>query len=153
MTQPDSDLLLELYKLTIEEYHFQVNLNWSRSQYFLGLNVAIIGVGTGLLRISGGEEASLLTGCLFLVGLATAVFSLFATRKGREYYRETRTRLKAVEAKLGLEEALTLRTTAGMKGRPSQRGAAWLTVTNFIYGLFVVLAGVDVIGLLYTMLK
>ncbi len=41
--------LVDLYKVAVEEYRFQVDLNWKRTQYFLALNVAILGVGTGLV--------------------------------------------------------------------------------------------------------
>lgn len=37
--------LVDLYKVAVEEYRFQVDLNWKRTQYFLALNVAILGCG------------------------------------------------------------------------------------------------------------
>ena len=33
--------LLELYRVVIDEYRFQVRLNWDRTQYFFVLNTAV----------------------------------------------------------------------------------------------------------------
>jgi hypothetical protein len=35
-------VLLELYKAAVEEYRFQVNLNWDRSKFYLVLNPGLI---------------------------------------------------------------------------------------------------------------
>lgn len=55
--QPQREDLWQLYKLAIEEYRFQVNLNWQRSQYFLGLNAAIISVGAGLIHLGPQDDS------------------------------------------------------------------------------------------------
>ena len=47
---PSRDDLWRLYTHAVEEYRFQVSLNWQRLQYFMGLNVAVLSVGAGLLR-------------------------------------------------------------------------------------------------------
>jgi hypothetical protein len=141
--------LFDLYKLAIDEYHFQVTLNWNRTQYYLGLNVAIIGAGTGILKLGTPRSAALLTGSVFAVGVVTVVFSLFATGRQHAYYRATRDRLKAVEAALALDPVYELRSTEGLKGVPREGFGRRLTVTNVTYGVFAVLGAIDFIGVAY----
>ena len=67
MVTPDPPLppraeLLDLYKVALDEYRFQVNLNWSRTQYYLTLNVGIISIATGILQISKGRVGDLTAG-------------------------------------------------------------------------------------------
>lgn len=38
--------LADLYKSAMEEYRFQASFNWSRTQYLLGPNVAVLTAGT-----------------------------------------------------------------------------------------------------------
>jgi hypothetical protein len=47
-SEPSRSELLDLYRVAVEEYRFQVQLNWDRAKYLLGFNTAVIGVGTGL---------------------------------------------------------------------------------------------------------
>ena len=63
---PYRNELLDLYKVAVEEYRFQVQLNWDRTKYLLGFNTAIIGVGTGLIKIGSHSAATpLLIGIFF----------------------------------------------------------------------------------------
>lgn len=149
MTAETRPTLFELYKLAIDEYHFQVSINWTRTQYHLGLNVAVIAAGTGILELGGVENAALLTASFFTVGLVIVVFSLFATSRQHAYYRATRDRLKSIEQALQLEEAYTIRTTSGFKGEPRRGLRRRLTVNNVTYLVFVVLGLADVAALIY----
>lgn len=45
-----SDLLLSLYKIAVEEYRFEVTLNWDRTAYYLTLNSGLVAVAAGLLK-------------------------------------------------------------------------------------------------------
>lgn len=78
---------MKLYELAIDEYRFQVQLNWDRSKYLLGFTVAIIGLGAGLLRV--GDRASPFLVFVFAVGLFASLLSLLvvhlstATTNGR----------------------------------------------------------------------
>lgn len=51
MADPSREELVDLYKLAVDEYRFQVNLNWDGSKYFLAFNTAVIGVGAGLIKV------------------------------------------------------------------------------------------------------
>jgi hypothetical protein len=135
--------------MATDEYRFQVTLNWNRTQYYLGLNVAIIGAGTGILKLGGTQRATLLIASVFGVGLVIAVFSLLVTLQQHRYYQVTRDRLKAIERTLRLPEAFQLKTTAGMRGE-NRKGLSWFTVTRLTGIVFLFLAIIDVTGIVYT---
>lgn len=62
--------LLRLYEIAVEEYRFQVRLNWNRAQYLLGFNTAVIAVGAGLSLASPQlPSGKVRTGMLSAVGL------------------------------------------------------------------------------------
>lgn len=65
----------EQYKLLVEEYRFQVELNWKRSQYFLVLNVAVLVAAVGLLTGSS-PRPKILVGAVFVLGGLLAILSL-----------------------------------------------------------------------------
>jgi hypothetical protein len=54
-----TDQLIDLYKVAVEEYRFEVKLNWERVMYHLTLNSALVSIATGLLKIGGTPEADL----------------------------------------------------------------------------------------------
>jgi hypothetical protein len=137
--------LRELYKSAIEEYRFQVQLNWSRTQYLLAFNAAILAVGTGLLKLDS-RAGDLFTAAVFAVGVFTSVSSLFVTAAQHEYYRMARNRVRRIGAELGHGE-FALDTTTGMTGgrRP------WFgRVTNIIYVLFGILGALNLSGATYS---
>src|SRR4051794_27054743 len=67
----DRAVLMDLYKIAVDEYRFQVKLNADRSRDYLVLNSAVIAAGVTLL----GQKAYLLAGCVFLAGSCVAVLS------------------------------------------------------------------------------
>jgi hypothetical protein len=137
----------QLYKIAIEEYRFQVNLNWQRSQYLLGLNAAIIGVGAGLIRLGQPvtpENGAPLTIAVFVVGLVLALFSVFAIWKQHSYYETTRDRMLQIGRLLDLG-ALAVATTPGATGASPWR----LKVQTVTYAVLAMLAGVDMFGAIY----
>jgi len=140
--EPSREELLQLYQIAVDEYRFQVNLNWSRTQYYLTLNVGIIGISTGILQIAKGDVGYLTAG-LYFAGLVCCGLSLAASYTQHGYYRSIR------DHKANLEKALQLnthgiRTTAGMGGRVARLGK----VTTFLNVLMVVLAMMNVAGLI-----
>ena len=93
-TQPanqrrDRDELLELYKLALEDYRFQVQLNWGRSQYFLVLNISVISIATGILQFAGGKFTALVA-VIYFIGFLFSIFSIAALRAQRKYYVSAR---------------------------------------------------------------
>src|SRR5258708_37003030 len=85
---------VELYKVAVEEYRFQVQLNWDRAKYLLAFNTAVIGVGTGLIKV-GGNAARGLIGSIFIVGLIGAIASVCAIYLQHQYYRSARNAMTA----------------------------------------------------------
>ena len=144
---PARDDLWQLYKFAVEEYRFQVSLNWQRAQYLLGLNAAIISVGAGLIQLgpeAAKEDGAPLTVAVFLVGLVLAVFSTFAVWKQHGYYRTTRNRMLHIGRLLDLGP-LAVATTPGAMGASPRR----LKVQTVTCSVLVVLAGVDLFGAIY----
>ena len=144
---PDRKDLWQLYKFAVEEYRFQVNLNWQRSQYFLGLNAAVISVGAGLIHLgpeAARENGAPLTVAVFLVGLVLASFSTFAVWKQHDYYRTTRNRMLHIGRLLELGQ-LAVATTPGAMGASPRR----LKVQTVTCAVLVVLAGVALFGAIY----
>ena len=132
--------LLELYRIAIDEYRFQVTLNWNRTQYYLGLNVGILGIATGILELSEGE-AGFLTAGLYLAGVVCALLSLAALRVQHGYYRTARDHKAHIEEQLGLGD-LRIGTTPGMGSAIARLGK----VTTFNGTLLGILATMDCVG-------
>src|SRR4051794_14960247 len=63
------DKLVEHYKIAIDEYRYNVRLNWDRTQYFLTLNLAIVAAATGLVKAGQTSAEYMLIGCIFVCGL------------------------------------------------------------------------------------
>ena len=80
-TQPPDPL--DLYRIAIEEYRFQVTLNWNRSQYYLVLNLGVLSAATAISTLKPGSN---LPGVVFLIGIATAVVAILANRIQKQYY-------------------------------------------------------------------
>jgi hypothetical protein len=57
-----SETLLDLYKIALDEYRFEVRLGWDRTTYFLVLNSAILTVATGLLKLQDPPAVYLFIG-------------------------------------------------------------------------------------------
>ena len=132
--------LWEQYSRCVDEYRFQVNLNWSRSQYFFVLNVAILVAGVGLLSATDMPAAVPIV--VFIVGAVTAFLSILASKTQHDYYKNIRDLKERIELRLRLGD-LVLRTTPGMGGVRG-RIAKLTTFQQFILALLLV---ADVTGL------
>jgi len=97
MNRPE---LLDLYKIAIDEYRFEVTLNWQRAQYYLALNAAVLTVATGLLKLAD-DEWWLFVAALFGVGVQTARVASKAIVQGHEYYRQAVYKKTLIEYLLG----------------------------------------------------
>jgi hypothetical protein len=136
----DEARLWEHYGRVLDEYRFQVNLNWSRSQYYFVLNVALLVAGVGLL--STQRTPLPVAMAVFLVGAASAVFAMLASSTQKSYYANTRDRKRELEEKLGLG-ALAIAPTPGMGG---VRGRL-ARVTTFQTFILIALLLADLAGL------
>ena len=158
MSDPDStfrasdeqpqDKLFDLYKVSVEEYRFQVQLNWDRAKYLLGFNTAVIGAGTGLVKLAGKAADILLVG-LFAVGLAAALLSIVAVYLQHAYYRSTRDRMLRIGEQLKIRN-LGIATTPGARRERTTRLLKLGRVQNILYVLLGLISLVDLAGIIYT---
>jgi len=149
--QSEQSLQLELYKVAVDEYRFQVQLNWDRAKYLLAFNTAIIGAGTGLIKV-GGSQARGLVGGLFIVGLAAAAASVCAIYLQHRYYRAARNAMTALAGRMSLGES-GVATTPGARGLRTTVVAQIGRVQNMLYVLLTVIAGIDSYGIYYAFSK
>jgi len=136
----DEARLWEHYGRVLDEYRFQVNLNWSRSQYYFVLNVALLAAGVGL--VSTQRVALPVAMAVFLVGTASAVFAMLASTTQKSYYANTRDRKRELEEKLALGD-LAIAPTPGMG---SVRGRL-ARVTTFQTFILIAILLADLAGL------
>lgn len=156
-------ILLELYSSAVEEYRFQVNLNWDRNKFYVLLNSGLITATCGLLRIPGFKFAEFLTVPLFLLGLLSGWIGLTTLLKGIEYRRRIIYQKSQIEQKLSEltgQELFPIVTTKGMRevkevdldefvNRPPRVG----TISYFLAILFVLLMLVNALALGYLLWK
>lgn len=150
-TQPpeptDPDVLLQLYKIAIEEYRFQVTLNWNRTQYYFVLNVGVIALATGILNLSD-HARDWMVAAIYCVGLLCCGLSFLASRVQTGYYQTARDHKRVLEQRLGLG-TLALSTTPGMGSALRRLGK----VTTFNAVLLGALAVVNVIGIGFALIE
>jgi hypothetical protein len=143
---------LELYKVAVDEYRFQVNLNASRTGQLLLLNVAVIAAVAAILRL-GDRPAEIIGGALLIVGAVAAIASALASDRQHQYYRRARNRVKEIEKALGIEPPFALETTFTMAGQERPRG--WwpprtsLAVRELLEAIFVAIALADLAVAVY----
>jgi hypothetical protein len=141
------DELMKLYQIALDEYRFQVNLNWSRTQYYLTLNVGIIAIATGIIQIAKGKVGYLTAG-LYFAGFICCVLSLAASTVQKRYYESIRDHKANLEAALKMD-TYSIRTTPGMGGVLSRLGR----VTTLLNVVLVVLGMMNIVGLITVIIK
>lgn len=148
---PDRERLWEQYKLLVEEYRFQVDLNWRRSQYFFVLNIAVLVAGIGLLSRPSPGPAGLIA-AVFGLGALLAVLSMLANDTQHRYYRRARDRMQHAGELAGMA-SVSISTTPGMagvgsRGRESPPKLGRLgRVQTFLRIMLVALAVIDLAAL------
>lgn len=147
-SERDRSELLDLYKVAVEEYRFQVQLNWDRAKYLLGFNTAILAVGTGLIKIGGKSPASPLLIGIFVVGFVAALLSGCAVYLQHNYYRKTRDSMVTLAQQLDLRDT-AVATTPGARGERTSRVSLLGRVQNILYTLLAIIALIDIFGIVY----
>lgn len=109
----------------------QAKFNWSRVQYLLAFNAAILAAAVGLTPPAGGY-----TVVLYGLGIVAASLTLFAVRTQHDYYRAARDRMRRVEAEFGISETVRVDTTSTLGGR--KRVASVNQVVTLLLGALVV---------------
>jgi hypothetical protein len=115
--------LLDLYRIVVDEYRFQVKLNWDRTQYYFVLSTALMTAG-GALLATLKEWGAIVSMFVFVLGCTSAIIGRQSVIQGHEYYRRIMYRKTLIEDLLGrlhklpgyvyAEAGLSLITTRGM---------------------------------------
>jgi hypothetical protein len=126
----------ELYKLALDEYRFQAQFNWSRTQYLLAFNAAILTAASAVASRPGRSAA-----LVFVLGAAAALLSLVAVRTQHGYYRAARDRMRRIEKATGIAAEHQIDTTATMGER--QRA---VSVNQVVYLLLGSMAVANIVG-------
>ena len=144
---------IELYKIVVEEYRFQVNLNWDRNKFYVLLNSGLIATSCGLLRIPGFGFAQFLTAPLFILGMLAAYLGYQTLIKGIEYRRRITIKKAQLEQEIGIP---LIDTTQGMREvlqMNSEELAAYVTkpprigtINYFLAALFIFLIVLNAIS-------
>ena len=100
--------LIDLYKVAIEEYRFQVKLNNDRLLHLTVFNVAVLSAGAGLLKVSGSRVGNILVAAIFIAGLCTSFIGARSVSTLHRYYRRTVYRKTVYEELLGLTQRIDL---------------------------------------------
>ncbi len=133
----------DLYRTAIEEYRFQAQYNWSRTQYLLAFNAAVLAVATGLF-----VPAGVISALVFALGGFASWTTLKVIGTQHEYYRAARNRLMRVESDLEIPEFLRFDTTKGLGGQ--RRGRS---VNDVIRTLLFMILLADVAGFAFAISK
>ena len=128
----------DTYRIAIDEYRFQAQFNWSRTQYLLAFNAAILAAASGLYVPAG--VISLL---VFALGGVAALSSLRVVTTQHGYYRAARDRMRRVEERLSIPMYLRFDTTKGLGGK--REGASVNFVIKFLLWSIAAADGVGVL--------
>ncbi|HLG94832.1 MAG TPA: hypothetical protein VKX49_00840 [Bryobacteraceae bacterium] len=94
--------LLDLYKIAVDEYRFEVKLGWDRAMYYLIFNSAIVSVSTGLLKLENPPVIYLFIAAIYALGTGMSLIGAQAVKKAHEYYRRTVVKKAFLEGLMGL---------------------------------------------------
>lgn len=133
----------DLYRIAVEEYRFQAQFNWSRTQYLLAFNAGILAVAVGLATQQGR-----LTAAVFGLGTVSALLSMSVVKVQHGYYRAARDHMRRVEAHVEVPPDQRLDTTAKLGGR-----SRTISVNTVVYLLLSAVAVANVVGIAVTLLR
>ena len=138
--------LLELYKAALEDYRFQVQLNWGHSQYLLVLNLTLVSIATGIVQLGQGE-ISILVGFIYLAGVFFSIFSISALQSQRKFYRAARDQKQWFEDQLGLGAA----AITPAEHSTTKMSKVW-TFKAFVNFMFVLLGALNLFASIFVFL-
>lgn len=138
------------YQQILEEYRFQVDLNWRRTSYFITLTLTLFSATSALLDFAKITVAIAAT--LYLSGAFVAFIGRQTLVKGHQYYRTIAYQKSQLELTQG---QATIATTQGQQEAQSftgnerewtQRKLRPRTVTWWLSGLFWMLMLVNLLA-------
>lgn len=111
------DELFSQYGRVLDEYRFQVHLNWERSRHLLTLNLGLLTAAAALLGLQQEDAVLALPP---VAGVVVSMLGIVMHRTQHGYYRRVRDLKTRLEDELDLGE-FAVRTTAGMRDAGAQR--------------------------------
>lgn len=126
----------DVYKAAVDEYRFQAQFNWSRTQYMLVFNTGILAAAAAVASRPGHSAV-----LIFALGFVASVLSVFVMRTQHNYYRAAREHMVRIEEAVGIPTAQRMDTTATLGKR-----ARVLSVTQLVYLLTSAVAVANVVG-------
>jgi hypothetical protein len=164
--------LLKLYGFAIDEYRFEVRLNADRTRDYVVINLGLLTLTSGLLRLESGRAGTAFLILVFAAAAATSVFGAKIVRKGHEYYKRAAVKKTLIENRLRLlkrldpdahrNSTLAIGTTPGMANIDRIRRAPdeWIaagpsrgSIVFYAISMLWVLAAVNVAGAVITAAK
>lgn len=159
--------LRDLYKLSLEEDRYQVQLNWDKTKFFLLLDASLITAGAALVRVQASPLAAALGALTFFAGALIALVGYVSLGEGKVYHRQAVAKCVLVGEKVGLTEPFndrpgqTLQLVSGMtmvKAReilsapdkyvtPKLRKSG---VSGWVRVAFIVLSAANVVGFAFS---
>ena len=133
----------DLYRIAVEEYRFQAQFNWSRTQYLLAFNAAVLAAAIGLAAQQGRLAA-----IVFGLGLVAAVLSDLVVRVQHGYYRVARDHMRRIEKELNISRARRLDTTSKLGERPRT-----ISVNTVVHLLLIAVATANALGIALVLLR
>jgi hypothetical protein len=129
----------DIYKVAVEEYRFQAQFNWQRTQYLLVLNAGVLAAGAA---VTANAKRPGIASVVFGFGILAAVLAVLAIRQQRDYYRAARNRMRRIEADYLIPPDHRTDTTTSLGGR-----TRFASVNQLVFMLFAGIAVADVAGI------
>ncbi len=111
----------DIYKTAVEQYRFQAQFNWSRTQFLLTFNAAVLVAATAVASTSGHGAL------VFALGAVAALLTVAVLRTQHDYYRAARNHLLLIEHTLQLPQHARLDATSATGHRRSRAPGAPLS--------------------------
>lgn len=144
----------KLYELIVNEYHFQVNLNWNRNKFFIIVNLTIVFCACFLLGVVEFQVIQYFVSYLFFLGILTSFIGLQTLLKGIEYRRriilqkakfESMLRIDGLNTTVRMQEAVRNGKTEEWIKRIPRFG----TINFYLFSLFFVLILLNSFALIF----
>jgi Flp pilus assembly protein TadB len=103
----------DIYKTAVEQYRFQAQFNWSRTQFLLTFNAAVLVAATVVATSGHGA-------LVFALGAVAALLTVAVLRSQHDYYRAARNHLRLIEDTLQLPPQVRLDATSATGHRRSR---------------------------------
>jgi hypothetical protein len=153
---PSKADLQKQYELVLQEYRFQIQLNWDRAKHFLVFNTAIVAAAVALYKTGTTPIAKLGVAALMLLAVANSLVGRNAVGQGHEIYRRIRSLKSKLERLLNLGD-LAIQSTAGMKrehdvapeGTPETGSSRLTSITSQVRGLLLLICLFSGAGAIY----